>query len=105
MPAKNRTLLFMTDLPNLLGPPRCSSVPVLALEAQLPTGLTSRPTHRDTCPHQVLIGTGVKGLLPVGWPVQPVYQIKTGRERVKGTGVMMLVGSGFVSAAGAGVRP
>src|SRR4029077_13847373 len=36
------------------GPPQRASIPVLALEAQPPTGLPSRPTYRGAGPFQVL---------------------------------------------------
>src|SRR5208337_4762947 len=45
----------------LLGHRQCRPFPVLALQAQLPTGLASRPTRRGTRPPQVLMAQGAKG--------------------------------------------
>src|SRR5208283_2127247 len=69
----------------LLGPPRCRSIPVLALQAQLPTGLASRPTRRGTRPPQVLMAQGAKGRSRQAGPSsQSTNQTRSGR--VKGTG-------------------
>ena len=69
----------------MLGPPRCRSIPVLALQAQLPTGLASRPTRRGTRPPQVLMAQGAKGRSRQAGPSDQSTN-KTSSEHVKGTG-------------------
>ena len=69
----------------LVGPPR--------LQAQLPTGLASRPTRRGTRPPQVLMAQGAKGRSRQAGPSgQSTNQTRS--EHVKGTG-----GEGRAAAA------
>jgi len=54
--------MFRTSLASLTsGPPQRASIPVLALEAQPPRGLPSRPTCRGAGPLQVLKTRGFVG--------------------------------------------
>ena len=55
------------------GPPRRASIPVLALEAQPPTGLPSRPTCRGAAPFEVLRTRGFSGDSRQAGPVRPIY--------------------------------
>jgi hypothetical protein len=55
------------------GPPQRASIPVLALEAQPPRGLPSRPTSRGAGQLQVLKTRGFSGNSRQAGPVRPVY--------------------------------
>src|SRR6266850_458928 len=66
------------------GPPQRASIPVLALEAQPPTGLPSRPTCRGAGPLQVLKTQGFVGLLPVGRPGPASLQCRPANNRFEG---------------------
>src|SRR5208283_6051745 len=89
-------------LPNVLGPPRCRSIPVLALLAQLPTGLASRPTHRGTRPPQVLTAQGANGRSRQAGPSGQSTN-KTSFEHVKGTGGLDLEQKPILAPRTAGV--
>src|SRR5438445_10229996 len=65
------------------GPPQRASIPVLALEAQPPTGLPSRPTCRGAGPFQVL-KTRILRLLPVGRPGSASLQCRPANDRFEG---------------------
>jgi hypothetical protein len=69
------------------GPPRRASIPVLALEAQPPTGLPSRPTCRGAGPLQVLKTRGFVGDSRQAGPVRPVYNADQPITALKGTGI------------------
>src|SRR5271156_4267740 len=69
------------------GPPQRASIPVLALEAQPPTGLPSRPTCRGAGPLQVLKMRGFGGVTRQAGPVRPVYNADQPITALKGTGI------------------
>src|SRR5258708_26204662 len=69
------------------GPPQRASIPVLALEAQPPTGLPSRPTCRGAGPLQVLKTRGFAGDSRQASPVRPVYDADQPITPLKGTGI------------------
>ena len=66
---------------------RRASIPVLALEAQPPTGLPSRPTCRGAGPLQVLKTRGFAGDSRQASPVRPVYNADQPITALKGTGI------------------
>src|SRR6202040_1536438 len=68
------------------GPPQRASIPVLALEAQPPTGLPSRSTCRGAGPLQVLKTRGFEGDSRQAGPVRPLYNADQPRNALKGTG-------------------
>src|SRR6516164_8582670 len=68
-------------------PPQRASIPVLALEAQPPTGLPSRPTCRGAGPLQVLKTRGFAGDSRQASPVRPVYNADQPITALKGTGI------------------
>ena|SRR6516162_590462 len=72
------------------GPPQRASIPVLALEAQPPTGLPSGPTCRGAGPLQVLKTRGFAGDFRQASPVRPVYNADQPITAVKGTGIRTL---------------
>src|SRR5229473_2862376 len=72
------------------GPPQRASIPVLALEAQPPTGLPSRPTCRGAGPLQVLKTRGFAGDSRQASPVRPVYNADQPITALKGTGIRTL---------------
>src|SRR6476646_2054927 len=72
------------------GPPQRSSIPVLALEAQPPTGLPSRSTCRGAGPLQVLKTRGFEGDSRQAGPVRPVYNADPPITALKGTGIRTL---------------
>src|SRR6202030_2990713 len=69
------------------GPPQRASIPVLALEAQPPTGLPSRSTCRGAGPLQVLKTRGFEGDSRQAGPVRPVYNADQPITALKGTGI------------------
>src|SRR4029077_8645232 len=69
------------------GPPQRASIPVLALEAQPPTGLPSRSTCRGAGPLQVLKTRGFEGDSRPAGPVRPVYNADQPITALKGTGI------------------
>src|SRR6516165_9297939 len=71
-------------------PPQRASIPVLALEAQPPTGLPSRPTCRGAGPLQVLKTRGFAGDSRQASPVRPVYNAAQPITALKGTGIRTL---------------
>src|ERR1700680_420757 len=68
------------------GPPQRASIPVLALEARPPTGLSSRPTCRGAGPLQVLKTRGFVSDSRQAGPVRPVYNADQPITALKGTG-------------------
>src|SRR5580704_12955466 len=72
------------------GPPQRASIPVLALEAQPPTGLPSRSTCRGAGPLQVLKTRGFEGDSRQAGPVRPVYNADQPITALKGTGIASL---------------
>ena len=72
------------------GPPQRASIPVLALEAQPPTGLPSRPTCRGADPLQVLKTRGFADDSRQASPVRPVYNADQPITALKGTGIRTL---------------
>src|SRR5438132_11030008 len=90
MPTNHSTssAIFRTSLASLTsGPPQRASIPVLALEAQPPTGLPSRPTCRGAGPLQVLKTRGFSGNSRQAGPVRPVYNANRPIAALKGTGI------------------
>src|ERR1700676_1568777 len=90
MPTNHSTssAMFRTSLASLTsGPPQRASIPVLALEAQPPTGLPSRPTCRGAGPLQVLKTRGFVGDSRQAGPVRPVYNDDQPITALKGTGI------------------
>jgi hypothetical protein len=71
-------------------PPQRASIPVLALEAQPPTGLPSRSTCRGAGPLQVLKTRGFEGDSRQAGPVRPVYNADQPVTALKGTGIRTL---------------
>src|SRR3984893_18628548 len=65
------------------GPPQRASIPVLALEAQPPTGLLSRPTCRGAGPFEVL-KTQDSRAIPVGRPRAASLQCRPANNRFEG---------------------
>src|ERR1700675_1291398 len=93
MPTNHSTssAMFRTSLASLTsGPPQRASIPVLALEAQPPTGLPSRPTCRGAGPLQVLTTRGFAGDSRQASPVRPVYNADQPITALKGTGIRTL---------------
>src|ERR1700730_10373973 len=93
MPTNHSTssAMFRTSLASLTsGPPHRASIPVLALEAQPPTGLPSRPTCRGAGPLQVLTTRGFAGDSRQASPVRPVYNADQPITALKGTGIRTL---------------
>src|SRR5467141_4254011 len=84
------------------GPPRLASIPVLALEAQPPTGLPSRPTCRGAGPLQVLKTRGFVGDSRQAGPVRPVYNADQPITALKGTGIRTLGPPLWVSSVHSG---
>src|ERR1700726_831910 len=76
------------------GPPQRASIPVLALEAQPPTGLPSRSTCRGAGPLQVLKTRGFEGDSRQAGPVRPVYNADQPITALKGTGIQQTGGEG-----------
>src|SRR6476659_8739831 len=76
--------------PSHSGPPQRASIPVLALEAQPPTGLPSRSTCRGAGPLQVLKTRGFEGDSRQAGPVRPVYNADQPITALKGTGIRTL---------------
>src|SRR5467141_3093050 len=72
------------------GPPQRASIPVLALEAQPPTGLPSRSTCRGAGPLQVFKTRGFVGDSRQAGPVRPVYNADQPITALKGTGIRTL---------------
>src|ERR1700676_5636581 len=98
MPTNHSTssAMFRTSLASLTsGPPQRASIPVLALEAQPPTGLPSRPTCRGAGPLQVLTTRGFAGDSRQASPVRPVYNADQPITALKGTGIRTLGPPGF----------
>src|ERR1700675_1057037 len=107
MPTNHSTssAMFRTSLASLTsGPPQRASIPVLALEAQPPTGLPSRPTCRGAGPLQVLTTRGFAGDSRQASPVRPVYNADQPITALKGTGIRTL-GPPYKGGWGAGENP
>src|SRR6266404_7778250 len=83
-------MLPLSRITHLSGPPQRASIPVLALEAQPPTGLPSRPTYRGADPLQVLETQGFSGNSRQAGPVRPVYNAYQPMPALKGTGIRTL---------------
>jgi hypothetical protein len=70
------------------GPPKRASIPVLAVNAQPPSGLPSRPTCGGAGPLQVLKIRGFWGNSKQPRPVRPVYTADQPIAVLKGTGIL-----------------